>query len=277
MNRVLIAAIAATTLCAGPVMAQSAKFAAVWTDGLKVIQSKDCETTSGTFCDDIELAGADFGTTIANIKVPQSKELLVGISAQLELYTQTVVKGKRGSYSKATAWAKGGVNLMACNVASEECFEAEPGYITLSERTQELEAVLGGVIEECTFDVELDIDYGEDGPADDVASGSATWTLDDCIVKQEEIGLALSTLAAHHFNFVFPDLPQGDYAVMATFDTDAGASAIASCSDGMTYCETGDGDASALTHAIIGKTMMTIQEVRAVKGSLGSTEFIELP
>ena len=276
MNRFIIAAVAATTFCAGPAMAQSAKFAAVWTDGLKVVESQDCATTSGTFCDAIQSTGADFGTTVANIKVPQSKELLVGISAQVELYTQTDVKGKRGSYSKATAWAHGGVNLMACNVASEECFEAEPGYISLSERTQELEAVLGGVIEECTFDVELAIDYGEEGPEDDVASGSATWTLDDCIVKQEEIGLALSTLAAHHFNFVFPDLPQGDYSVMATFKTDATAAAEASCPEGMDYCDPGDGDASALTHAIIGKTMMTIQEVRAVKGSLGSMEFLDL-
>jgi hypothetical protein len=278
MNRSLIAAVAAVGVVATPVFAQSAKFAAVWTDDLKVVQSRDCATTDAEFCDDVEILGDDMGITLANIKVPNSKELLVGISAQVELFTQTIVKGKRGSYSKATALAEGGVDLMACNQASGTCYEAEPGYITLSSRQQELEAVLGGVIEECTFDVALDIDYGDEGVEDDQATGSATWTLDDCVVKQEEIGLALTTMAAHHFNFVFPDLPQGDYAVIATFDTHADAAAEESCADGMTYCDSGDGDAMAISHAVIGKTMMTVQEVRAVKGSLGSMEFlIEVP
>ena len=110
---------------------------------------------------------------------------------------------------------------------------------------------------------------------EDVATGSATWTLDDCVVLQEEIGLALTTMAAHHFNFVFPDLPQGDYSVIATFKTDAMAAAEASCSADASYCDPEvDGDASAVSHAVIGKTMMTIQEVRAVKGSLGSMDFM---
>jgi hypothetical protein len=93
---------------------------------------------------------------------------------------------------------------------------------------------------------------------------------------QEEIGLALTTMAAHHFIF-FPDLPQGDYAVIATFKTDATAAAEANRSADASYCDaTIDGDASAVSHAIIGKTMMSVQEVRAVKGSLGSMEFIDI-
>ena len=251
-------------------MAQSAKFAAVWTDGLKVIQSEACASTEENFCDDITNTGAQFGATLANIKVPQSKELLVGVSAQVELFTHTIVKGKKGSLSKATAMAEGGVSLLACNYASGDCYAGAPGYITLSKRQQELEAVLGGIIEECTFDVTLAV-------VDNVASGSATWTLDDCVVLQEEISLALTTMAAHHFNFVFPDLPQGDYAVIATFKTDATAAAEASCSADASYCDAEeDGDASAVSYAVIGKTMMTIQEVRAVKGSLGSMDFIDV-
>jgi hypothetical protein len=270
MKRILISLVLASAMFSVGAMAQSAKFAAVWTDGLKVVKSEACDSTEDNFCDAITNTGAQFGTTLANIKVPQSKELLVGVSAQVELFTQTTVKGRKGSLSKATAMAEGGVSLLACNLASGDCFEGAPGYITLSKRQQELEAVLGGVIEECTFDVTLDV-------VEDVASGSATWTLDDCVVLQEEISLALTTMAAHHFNFVFPDLPQGDYAVMATFKTDATAAAEASCSADASYCDAEvDGDASAVSHAVIGKTMMTVQEVRAVKGSLGSMEFIDI-
>lgn len=270
MKRLIISLVLASAIFSTGAMAQSAKFAAVWTDGLKVIKSEACDSTEENFCDEITDTGAQFGATMANIKVPQSKELLVGVSAQIELFTHTIVKGRKGSLSEATAMAEGGVSLLACNYASGDCFEGAPGYITLSKRQQELAAVLGGVIEECTFDVALDV-------VDDVASGSATWTLDDCEVLQEEISLALTTMAAHHFNFVFPDLPQGDYAVIATFKTDATAAAEASCSVNASYCDAEvDGDASAVSHAIIGKTMLTIQEVRAVKGSLGSMEFIDV-
>ena len=272
MPSAILSAVVSTAVMAQP----SAKFAAVWTDGLKVIESQACDSTIIDFCDQIVNTGADMGTTMAHIKVPKDKELLVGISAQIALMTETVVKGKRGSYSSAMALAEGGVEVMACNWSSGTCYEGEPGYITLSSRKQELEAVLGGIIEECTFDVELALDYGEEGPEDDVAAGSATWTLEDCTVKQEEIGLALTTMAAHHFNFVFPDLPQGDYSVIATFNTDADAAASASCPAESIYCEDGDGDASAISHAVIGKTMMTIEGVRAVKGSLDSMEFLEV-
>lgn len=261
MKRLLICAAALATAFAGSAMAQSAKFTAVYTDGGEVVGSKACDATAGydTFCDEIENTGADFGYTLANIRVPNAKELLIGLSAQVELFTETRVKGKKGSSSTAIAMAEGGVSIMACNVDTEDCYEAKPGYITLSSRTQELDAVLGGIIETCTFDVDLEVE-------DDTASGSATWDLDDCTVKDEEIGLALTTLAAHHFNFVVPDLPQGDYAVMAMFDTDASATATATCATYATFCDEGDGNAAASSHAFIGKTMMTIQTVRAVKG-----------
>ena len=270
MKRLLISLVLTSAVFSVGAMAQSAKFAAVWTDGLKVIKSEACDSTEENFCDDITDTGAQFGATLANIKVPQSKELLVGVSAQVELFTQTIVKGRKGSYSKATAMAEGGVSLLACNWASGTCYDGAPEYITLSKRQQELEAVLGGVIEECTFDVTLDV-------VQDIPTGAATWTLEDCIVLQEEIGLALTTMAAHHFNFVFPDLPQGDYSVIATFKTDATAATEIGCAEETQYCDAElDADATAVSHAIIGKTMMTIQEVRAVKGSLGSMEFMDV-
>lgn len=247
----------------------SAKFAAVWTDGATVVRSDaDCDTETEMFCED--LGSTDVGITIANIKVPQNKELLVGVSAQIELFTETVVRGKKGSESRSLAAAAGGVVLEACNWDTNACTTAAPGYITLNSREQELSAILGGIIETCTFDVQLEV-------IDDVASGDATWDLDDCEVEQEEIALALTTMSAHHFNFVLPNMESGNYSIVATFDTSADAVAEElACPDTSDYCSAGDGDASAISHAIIGKTMVTIQEVRAVNGSLDVVDFSDL-
>lgn len=247
------------------VMAQSAKFAAVWTDGSTVVRAEACADANMEYCAaGIGTDDDQIGLTMATIKVPQSKELLVGISAQVGLFTSTLVKGKRGSLSRALAEAEGNVTVYACNAGG--CYEGAPGSVVLSNRSQELSAVLAGIIETCTFDVELDV-------VDDVASGDATFDLSDCTVADEEISLALDTVAAHHFNFVFPDLPQGDYEVVARFETKAHAEAEASCPESSPYCLEGDGAAAGHAVAWIGKTMMTIQEVRAVKGSLGSSGF----
>lgn len=268
MNRVLIAAAAATTLFAAPVMAQSAKFAAVWNDGPVVVRADACAETDNlpTYCADGALSSDSAAVReMATIKIPQSKELLVGVSAQVELFTETLVKGKRGSYSRALAFAEGNVALVACN--DDSCYRSKPGGVVLSSRQQELSAVLAGIIESCSFD-----------PTPDATSGEASFNLGDCEVADEEIKLALTTMAAHHYNFVFPNLPQGEYTVIARFMTRARAEAEANCpldeNDELVnpYCLDGDGSAGAKATAIIGKTMVTIQEVRAINGTLGDPE-----
>jgi hypothetical protein len=247
-------------------MAQSAKFAAVWTDGGTVVESTACASTVADFCGALSSFDTDLGITLTQIHVPQAKELLVGVSAQVGLFTATRVKGKKGSNSVAIAAAGGGVLPLACNHATGDCVVGEPGFVVLDARAQALEATLAGIIEDCTVDVQVDPDTG---------TGSGTFDLDDCTVAQEEIGLAIATLSANHFNFVFPDLDQGNYSVIGMFFTAAQAAAWASCPVTSPYCDEGDGDASALSHAFIGKTMLTVQEVRAVKGSLGGMDFIE--
>lgn len=264
MKRIFYCIAFTSTLFAGAALAQSAKFAAVWTDGTTVVESSACASTFDGFCAIADAFDTDLGVTIASIRVPQSKELLVGISAQVGLFTETVVRGKKGSSSTATALAAGGVLPVACSEGNG-CFIGEPGFVVLDARHQELSAILGGIIESCTVEVAVDPDTG---------TGSGIFDLDDCEVEQEEISLAISTMSANHFNFVFPDLPQGDYDVMALFATHAAAAAVENaCPDPSDFCEPGDGDAAALSHAFIGKTMMTIQEVRAVKGSLGPQDF----
>ena len=44
-----------------------------------------------------------------------------------------------------------------------------------------------------------------------------------CLVTDEAIGLLLDTTAAHHFNFVLPDMDQGEYEIKAFFTTGARA------------------------------------------------------
>lgn len=199
------------------------------------------------------------GTVVASIKVAQSKELLVGVSAQMEIFTGTTVTGKRGSRSTAIASAGGGVELMACrqeNDGGATCYGSLSGMIVLSERSQELTAVLGGVLEQCNVDLI-----------------TGNFSLADCDVAQEEIGLGLSTIASHHYNFLFPNLPVGTYNVHAVFHADAAAEAIAGCADGsgnteLTGCGMDDGinaSAEADAYVVISKSTVTVQEVRAKK------------
>ena len=265
MKRFLICIVLVSAMFSVTAMAQSAKFAAVWSDDPELIRSEACAdagTLNDVYCDDLNLdSGEVTAITTATIKVPQAKELLVGISAQVELFTETVAKGKKGTTSRALAMAEGGVELFACNGV---CYRGEPGRIVLSKRTQELEATLAGVIESCVVDVEV---------VDDVATGSGSFNLGMCDVEDEAIRLALTTMAAHHFNFVFPNLPQGDYDVIARFSVNSAAEAEDWCDEQYTYCDPADGGAA---YAVIGKYMMSIQEVRAVKDEGGDPTEVDM-
>lgn len=275
MKRLFVCIVLASALFSVTAMAQSAKFTAVYNDTIDstFVLSEACASTDDTYCGATGAADANSVLSgFAKIRVPQAKELLVGLSAQVALGTFTEAKGKRGSYSIATAFAEGGVTLYAC--APEDtatCYEGKPGYVTLNNREQELEAILGGVIESCVVDVEVDF-------VEETASGS--FTLGDCNVLDEMISLGITTMSAHHFNFLFPNLPQGDYEIVAKFETKAEAAADASCAYETEYpdlCDTGDGSATANAWAYIGKWMMTVQTVRAVKDENGDPgDFIDI-
>ena len=272
MKRLLISIVLASAMFSVGAMAQSAKFAAVYDKNAQFVRSDACSSTVATFCEGLGIssnANDAVATTMATIKVPQAKELLVGLSAQVSLWTSTIVKGKRGSYSRALAFAEGGVDLYACNQASGTCYQGEPGHVVLSNRSQELSAVLGGVIETC--ELELDVDF-------DAETASGSFDLSNCTVANEAIGLALTTMAAHHFNFVFPNLPQGEYEVVAKLSTSAAAESEWNCGDIYDPCVFGeeeDPSATGQAYAFIGKHIMTIQEVRAVKDENGDPVIID--
>ena len=237
-----LAAVISTSVFAGP----SAKFAATWTDwpalaSVAVIKDATMDPT------DVD---SKIGYTLARIKVPQNKELLVGVSAEIGLFTKTSIKGKKGGSATALADAAAYVTIFAVPIHGGSAAEAAPGLITLSKRVQVLNATLGGVIESCT-------DANDDGTID---------IKTECLVSDEEIGLLLDTVAAHHFNFVLPNMDQGEYNIKAVFSTGARANIVANG---------GAVSASSDVKAIINRTMVTVQQVRAAKGGVIDTDIIE--
>jgi len=246
----------------------SAKFAATYTEtpSLSVTATVTCDGTLNEVCTADQ---ALVGQTLATIKVPQGKELLVGVSAEIGLITFGAVKGKNGGSATAIADAEAAVSIHACpvdfgGVVTGDCTLAKPGAVKLSKRVQELSAKLGGVIKDCTDFTPGTFDVSE-----------------DCNVNDEEIALMLSTTASHHFNFVLPNMDQGVYDIVAVFTTAASAEVVlCDYTNELGYttedCDA-DGTVAATAEAasVINKSMLTVQTVRAAKGGIIDAEIID--
>ena len=257
------------SVMAGP---PSAKFAATWTTepGLEsMIEIIDAKTDTGTGTEtDPVMVDSNTGYTLATIKVPQGKELLIGVSAEIGLVTDTSVKGKNGGAARAVADGEAYVTVFAVPHGGEvmpNSVKAAPGQIMLSKRVQELDATLGGVIQSCQ------VACGVDEITSAIVCEDIT-IAEDCLVTDEEIGLLLDTTAAHHFNFLLPNMNQGVYDIKAVFTT--GARAEVDICDAGELCE-GTVTASAAATAVINKTMLTVQQVRAAKDSLHEVDILE--
>ena len=207
------------TAYAGP----SAKFAADWAANRVVLAEIKVDQTSAE-----ELVAEELMTTI---KVPQGKELLIGVSGVANLITFTKVKGKNKegeiiSSVEATMdlevkFAPVGTADVCSTTAGTT---AVPGAITFASRIQ-------------TLSVETFIAGGE---------------LTDFV----SVALELDTTTAHHFNFLAVDVDSGEYDVYACFSGEA----LRTLSD----ATLAEGSALvAIAHRIV-----TVQEVRAVKGSI---------
>ena len=223
----LVVTAAAMVAFAGSAMAGSAKFAADWADGEVVLASIVdcalvlCQDTSS----DTEIRAAEL---MATIKVPQGKELLIGVSGEARLLTFTQAKGKFDGTVGSTS-SEADLSLEVRIADSDEldvCVDQDgdlaiPGAITFASRFQEL-------------------------------------TVGTSVGDQDvTVALKLETVAAHHFNFLAIDLPSGEYSVWGCFSGDA-------------EVITGGGDSGGLGSAVVAiqKRLVTVQEVRAVKGSI---------
>lgn len=272
----MIAAGICTAVSAAPATAgPSAKFAAVYSNTPSLSSAVIIEDATIDTVVDMRTTGH----TLATIKVPQQKELLVGLSAEIGLMTDTSVKGKNGGNARAIADSEAYVSIFAVPTGEYDTtvtpsIKALPGDVILSKRVQELDVRLGGVIQSCTdgdtdFDGILE-DLDGDGIIDEVANGTIDVAL-ECIVTDEEIGMMQNTTAAHHFNFVLPDMIAGEYDIVAVFTTGANAKIdiCTSADECALYDPDGTVSGSSAATAVVNQYMMTIQEVRAVKGSIG--------
>jgi hypothetical protein len=255
MKRFLISfVLVSVLLSAGAFAGPSAKFAAVYgNDGPYVVSTAVIEDATVDSVD----SDSNTGYTFATIKVPQQKELLIGLSAEIGLTTDTSIKGKNGGTARAIADAGAYVTICALHAGTSDVAGcAAPGPVTLSRRVQTLDATLGGVIESC----------------EDLNGNEVIDVKTECEVSDEEIGLMLATLASHHFNFVLPDMDQGEYDITAYFLTSADVAVDIS---EISVIDGGEVSGSAYAHAFIGSYMMTVQQVRAVKGSILDIDIIE--
>ena len=169
------------------------------------------------------------------IKTPNKKDLLIGVSLETALFTQTQVKGKGGSTDSASASATLEVRVLLDGKRFDprDSSGAFPPKVVFDKRAQTLSATLGGVIQSC-------FDLNGDGVID-VAT--------ECTVTDEMIELILDTMAAHHFNFMAANLPPGNH----TLEVQVGIGV-----------DTSFGAGSASATAGVGRGSLTVEEVRAI-------------
>ncbi len=214
-------ALALSLLAAAPAFAASAKFTA---------NVKNFSVASPTLATN----DADGWSTIltGQIHTATPNDLLIGVSLETSLLTETLVKSSGGTKDSSTATA--GIEVMV--MVDDQT--AAPGVVVFDKRTQQLSATLGGYYTGCT-------DTNGDGIID---------LTTECQLSPEEIDLLLDTTAAHHFNFVLSNVGQGTHAIVVK----------AKISNSTVFA---NGTASA--SGILGKGSLTIEEVQATNAPDG--------
>ena len=216
MKRIFVLLAIASVVFAGVALAASSKFAAHVTGVL---------ITNG--------AGGT-GTLNVPIKTANKSDLLVGVSLQSTVLTETKTKGKNGDTNLSVAEGKVWVCL---EVDGGNHTNFAPDCVTFEMRRQTLETKLSGVLT-CPTEDTPDVD-------------------DFCtITDDEEVNLLLETMSANHFNFVVRDLGPGDHMVKAnifgTTDTDCATT-----------------DESCRAEVAVGPGSLTVEEVRATNDDGG--------
>ncbi len=246
-NRILFFSLA-LAMVASAAHAQSADFAATYDrDTVMVdigVDGSNGATSASAVTAEYELAAIHASTW---------KDMLIGVSAQVNLVTFTQAKGKNGG-GTSTAIADGtirvGVTVVhagtenACaNAFADESLFAAPGPVTFASRRQEL-----------SVNVDLDV-VGSIPDVCDAACIEENLGIDGSVT----VALGLDTTAAHHFNFVAADMNQGWYEVFACYDL----SALAEVSG-----DDIDADTAAYSKVALGPRIVTVQEVHATKDGI---------
>lgn len=223
MNRTSFAAAAVIGMLAASPYAYADNSASDFYDGTAVIGAA---AARAGLCD------ADGFCRVLNTELKNSgtpKDLIIGLSFETTLFTETVVRSKGGSKSSSVADAEIEMYVLVDGQM------ASPGEVTFDRRHQELWASLSGVLD-CT-----------DTNADNIVN------YDECSLTEEEIGLILDTTAAHSFNFLAYDIGSGSHTIeaYARLSKDGEVS----------------GDGSSDASASLGKGTLAVWEVHGATGT----------
>lgn len=195
------------------------------------------QTVNGPGSSASDTGWVDILTT--QIKTANQKDLLMDVSLQCGLVTDTTVKSSGGTTSAATARGVIAVRVLVDDVAALpdggiDALKQEAEGIVFCDRVQTLSAKFAGL--SCTADAET----GEVTCAD-----------------PEELQLILRTLNANAFNFVANDVRSGVHDV--TVQARAQAS--------VNFNDDASGAAMAGAEAFIGAGAVHVEEVRLIKGA----------
>ena len=193
-----------------------------------------------------ELSGVDTSTIfLQNIKTASQKDLLVTVSLECGLATNTSVVSKKLDRAMASAMASIEVEVLV------DGKQALPGKVTFAKRTQELIAEFAGDIYDCFY-------------TDEVTGALMMNTSDSCI-QEEGVQLILDTMAAHSFQFVVADLAAGEHVVEVKAYIEYNNKVDGTLVDPANYkpIEMGTFGASM---AVLGNGSVSIDEVQMIKG-----------
>lgn len=190
---------------------------------------------------------------LGKIKIPQNKEIHITLSAQIDILTVNQATSKKqttsywGNIGGTTASAGVTVEVFAQPVGEDTLIKCDPGRVTMASRAVELKNVIGG-----------NVTYEDCSTEDDV------FTCEQKIADVElasSIGLAMSTAAAHTFQWLCIDMVADTYDVIAKFTLDAEVGDICSEFFGGDCTDIAD---FAAGRVALNKRIMTVQEVRMV-------------
>ena len=222
MKPTSLLSLVAAVLVSGVASAQSAKSSALLS-ARTLIPSVSISNSAGKTYD-----GPWVEILKTTLRTSQQKDVLVGVSLETGLFTDTLVSSKNGNSDTSKSEASIEVEVLV------DGKPAAPGVVIFNKREQRMMAQFGGILRSCT-DANLD----------------GTLNMEtECVIDPEQLQLVLNTMSANHFNFSLDDLGTGVHTISVRARIGLKADA-----------QTG----SATAAASVGKGSITVEEVRFVK------------
>ena len=212
------------------------------------------------------------------IQVASQKELVFDVALQCGLYTDTLVRSKGGDKDTSTAEVAIDVRVKLQRRNNDGTFGAPffayPDHVIYAKRAQTLMAKFQGIFQTCEEYADVTDPYtgetrrecvlyspdtclnviSEDDDGDGMIDGYSTTVDVDCL-DYEEVQLILDTVNANAFNFVSPDLEQGEYKVTV---------------EAQITSDTSSTKGGAMAKGLVGMGSMVVDEVRFIKDDTGT-------